>query len=570
AITQSRVSLSLFCLDTLFPRLELIPDSTCLQPGETLTVTLRMTDLGVVKASGFQAFLSFDPAVLSFVGGSYTDTPFGFQFPIETVDGSIRLAAGVVPGNQSPSSQDADLATLTFTAAAALCGGAVVGFDRAHQPPTRLSSAGGPEIPGLGLIDTPRVVIDGTAPVLTCPPAVAVSCDASTDPRVNPVVGLAMAGDACGGTPTVSFSDAVNPGVCPRESTIMRTWTAADDCLNSAMCFQIITVVDESVPLITCPEDLAVDADAGTCGALLDPGSAAAVDACDNNPTLFAKRSDGLLLSDPFPVGTTAVTWRATDDCGNIAECTQQIVVNPFSELIVDVAFAPAVSTPLSRCITFEFRDCAVPVPVVVEQEVTFVNGLATDVVVRVPCGSYTCLSARDRLHTLTRTDVDDFGILQGRFVADFTDRAAAPGDDDSLVGGNFNDDSFIDMLDFEIFSEQWASDYGTGDTSCLVGGPHADASGNGVVLTEDFTFVQVNFLQGSDVACCGGDSASRPVREVSEAELRRRGLEQLTVGDLDGNGVLDAADVALFMRGVRPRAQAGEIRRPATRKSRR
>jgi len=53
--------------------------------------------------------------------------------------------------------------------------------------------------------------------------------------------------------------------------------------------------------------------------------------------------------------------------------------------------------------------------------------------VVDVPCGTYDCSSARDRLHTLRRTD-DEFGIVGTRYVTNYT--TAGP-TDDSLVGGN-------------------------------------------------------------------------------------------------------------------------------------
>lgn len=38
-------------------------------------------------------------------------------------------------------------------------------------------------------------------------------------------------------------------------------------------------------------------------------------------------RSDALPLSDPYPVGTTIITWSASDSSGNTATCEQTVVV---------------------------------------------------------------------------------------------------------------------------------------------------------------------------------------------------------------------------------------------------
>jgi hypothetical protein len=42
-------------------------------------------------------------------------------------------------------------------------------------------------------------------------------------------------------------------------------------------------------------------------------------DNCDPYPALTYARDDGLLLTDPYPVGTTTVKWTVTDCAGNPA-----------------------------------------------------------------------------------------------------------------------------------------------------------------------------------------------------------------------------------------------------------
>ena len=43
--------------------------------------------------------------------------------------------------------------------------------------------------------------------------------------------------------------------------------------------------------------------------------------------TVTSERSDGKSLTDPFSVGTTTITWVATDTSGHTALCNQQITV---------------------------------------------------------------------------------------------------------------------------------------------------------------------------------------------------------------------------------------------------
>jgi CSLREA domain-containing protein len=83
---------------------------------------------------------------------------------------------------------------------------------------------------------------------------------------------------------------------------------------------------DTTNPIIVCPPDqLAVPNDPGLCTATVTPGTATATDNCAVD-TIKGVRSDGLPLTDPYPVGTTFITWTATDFAGNKDVCLQQIV----------------------------------------------------------------------------------------------------------------------------------------------------------------------------------------------------------------------------------------------------
>src|SRR5206468_130999 len=99
----------------------------------------------------------------------------------------------------------------------------------------------------------------------------------------------------------------------------------------------------------------------------------------------------------------------------------------------------------------------------------------------------------------------------------------------------------------------------GPGDTDCSTPLPHADLSGNGSVGTEDFTFIQINFLKTQEDACCSpppllalGGNTTQPRTSVTVAELKTTGKADLAVADLNGDGVVDQKDVTLWLQGAR------------------
>ena len=80
---------------------------------------------------------------------------------------------------------------------------------------------------------------------------------------------------------------------------------------------------------ITCPPDPpAAPNTTGLCSAVVDPGTATAPDDCQGAVTVTGVRSDGLPLTDPYPVGITFITWTATDPANNKDACIQKITVN--------------------------------------------------------------------------------------------------------------------------------------------------------------------------------------------------------------------------------------------------
>ena len=159
-------------------------------------------------------------------------------------------------------------------------------------------------------------IVDTTAPVITCPADVDVSCDnSSTEPADT---GMAIATDNCSSV-TIEYMDGEVSGDCP--ATFVRTWTATDECGNVSTCTQSITVSDDSAPVIDCPADVTVD-----CDGDISPAATGEASATDNCGTAMVTYLDGEIIgSCPY---TIERTWTATDNCGNASSCVQVITID--------------------------------------------------------------------------------------------------------------------------------------------------------------------------------------------------------------------------------------------------
>jgi hypothetical protein len=102
------------------------------------------------------------------------------------------------------------------------------------------------------------------------------------------------------------------------------TATATDAAGNTSTCSFTVTVRDVQAPAITCPANITVSTPIGSCSAVVNYN----VTATDNCPGVTTALVSGIASGSAFPLGTTTVTWRATDAAGNTATCSFTVTVN--------------------------------------------------------------------------------------------------------------------------------------------------------------------------------------------------------------------------------------------------
>ena len=181
-------------------------------------------------------------------------------------------------------------------------------------------------------------VLDREAPVINAPADITVECTAI--PEI-PADGVVTTTDNCDGNPTLTFVESITPGTCDDSYTIVRTWTAEDNCGNTSTQSQLITVNDIRPPVITnLPADITLE-----CDEVYPPATPTASDNCDNDPTLtWSEVITPGTCQDSYSL---VRTWTATDNCGNTSTKTQRIFVedttsptfnNPPADITVDPA----------------------------------------------------------------------------------------------------------------------------------------------------------------------------------------------------------------------------------------
>jgi hypothetical protein len=159
-------------------------------------------------------------------------------------------------------------------------------------------------------------VVDNTPPVVTC------SADRTIEGGANWDFDFPNAMDAANGTNVgVRALFTTTNALCGGSFVATRVWSASDGCGNSAVCTQVITIIDTTPPSISCGASHSVEA--GSPWTFEDP---IAMDQAEGTNVVVVILSTTTNAACGATFSATRI-WSATDGCGNSNICSQVITV---------------------------------------------------------------------------------------------------------------------------------------------------------------------------------------------------------------------------------------------------
>ena len=168
---------------------------------------------------------------------------------------------------------------------------------------------------------------DSQPPSITTPGNITRSADAgkSTTVITDATLGTATATD------NVGLASLVRSGVPAGNvfaiGVTAISWTATDIFGNVNVVAQLVTVVDTEKPVLTVPAAVTRQVAAGGTSIVVTDAELGSASATDNSGSATIVRT-GVPAGNVFPVGTTTITYTATDAAGNVSTATQTVTVS--------------------------------------------------------------------------------------------------------------------------------------------------------------------------------------------------------------------------------------------------
>ena len=114
------------------------------------------------------------------------------------------------------------------------------------------------------------------------------------------------------------------------------TYTATDDCGSLTTCSFTITIISTPIQAqLDCPDNVIVQAAPGGTNAAVSWASPTGSTNCPAGNGLTISQTTGLATGSLFPLGSSLITYEATDDCGTQTSCSFEVVVIAFPSTVI-------------------------------------------------------------------------------------------------------------------------------------------------------------------------------------------------------------------------------------------
>ena len=278
------------------------------------------------------------------------------------------------------------------------------------------------------------VVLETVPPIIACPTDITTSTDPNNcNARVTWADPLVT--DNCG---VGSFTCTRSSGSYFSLGTSSVTCYGTDISNNTSSCTFSVTVVDTEPPVISCLNDITVVSDPDICSATVNWSTPSVTDNCGVN-TITSDLSSG----STFPVGTTTVTYIATDIFGNLSTCMFDVTVidnEPAiimcpSDIVVSpdpntcdavVTWADPVSGDCGSLMTFCNIESGSTFPVGTTNVFCLVTGVSTTIACQFDVIVNDCLANCPPIITLNNTTANGLYHAQNSVTATNTSTSGA------------------------------------------------------------------------------------------------------------------------------------------------
>ncbi len=188
-------------------------------------------------------------------------------------------------------------------------------------------------------------VNDSEAPSLECPENISQPNDAD-------ICGAIVSFETPTGFDNSGEVEVVQTGGLPSGSEFpvgisTIEFTATDAEGNSATCSFTIEITDDEAPEIAQLNDISVNTDEGICGAVVNFDLPEASDNCGIESVIL---TEGLEPGSEFPLGSTTVTYTATDNAGNTATSSFNVIVTDNEAPVIAAVETINVSSDENTC----------------------------------------------------------------------------------------------------------------------------------------------------------------------------------------------------------------------------